>query len=311
MRDKIAFVKTGWSESYQGEPVLGRHAHISKYKEAHERFNFLNVGGLFYGYLPPIGRNYRPPQPKDNQGWLVIFVAARNGNGPLTVVGWYDNATFEREYCDRPEYESEVDFETDVDGGNYGYCVSAPIGNLIPPIDRKISVPGDHFKRTPILYVKGNGSNEKWRQELAKLAVKIVKSEPENGNKKNPTLVFPDKEHKDKVEKAAIEAAFDFLEKDGYRVTDRQKDKCGYDLLARRKLHPVELHVEVKGTSNEIPRFFMSRNEKQYIPNPKWRLFLVTDALKKPKGTLMTAKEVANTFDFNPFAWEAVCKKIG
>ena len=49
-----------------------------------------------------MGRNKRPPQPKESENWLVIFVAARDGNGPLTVVGWYDNASFENEYTDSP-----------------------------------------------------------------------------------------------------------------------------------------------------------------------------------------------------------------
>jgi len=113
MVERIAFVKTGWSEEYSGGPVVGRHAHISEFKEAHERFNFLKAPNKqFYAYLPPIGRNFRPPQPQETSDWLVIFVSARNGNGPLTVVGWYEHATFEREYQERPEYESGQNFET-------------------------------------------------------------------------------------------------------------------------------------------------------------------------------------------------------
>ena len=103
MNEQIAFVKIGWSDYYQGDRVIGRHAHICEYEEAHERFNFLRASdGLFYGSLPPIGPNRRPPQPKKRENWLVIFVAARNGNGPLTIIGWYNNATFERDYLDRP-----------------------------------------------------------------------------------------------------------------------------------------------------------------------------------------------------------------
>lgn len=114
MYERIAFVKTGWSENYIGDPVVGRHAHIWDYEEAHERLNFSHAhDGHYYGYLPPIGRYHRPPQPKVPEGWLVIFVVARNGNGPLTVVGWYENAKFQREYTPRPEYEAGIDFETD------------------------------------------------------------------------------------------------------------------------------------------------------------------------------------------------------
>ena len=38
--DKIAFVKTGWATSYDGDQVVGRHEHIESYDEAHEKFNF-------------------------------------------------------------------------------------------------------------------------------------------------------------------------------------------------------------------------------------------------------------------------------
>lgn len=311
MRKRIAFVKTGWSDSYQGDPVVGRHAHISEYEEAHERFNFLRAkDGRLYGYLPPIGSNHRPPQPKERENWLVIFVAARNGNGPLTVVGWYDNAVFERDYTDRPEYQSANDFETDVQGNNYIYCVSSDNGNLIPVSSRNITVSGDHFKRTPIVYARGNGPDDGWRQELAKLAEEIVKSGTTNLPSGNSSLIFPDQEHRDKVEKVSIEEAIRFLEskKYKYKVTDRQKDNCGYDLLAKRERPPEELHVEVKGTSNETMRFFMSRNEKQYMPNPKWRLLIVTDVLNVPRASLMTEKQVMEVFEFNPFAWEAIHK---
>src|SRR5438105_964049 len=120
MHERIALVKTGWSDRYQGGPVFGRYAHIAQFDEAHERFNFLqHSDGLFYGYLPPIGPKKRPPQPKVRDNWLLIFVSARNGNGPLTVVGWYDNAIFHEEYAERREYFTSEDFETDVQGKRY------------------------------------------------------------------------------------------------------------------------------------------------------------------------------------------------
>lgn len=310
MIDRIAFVKTGWSEEYAGGSVVGRHAHISEFEEAHERFNFLQAPTQqFYAYLPPIGRNFRPPQPQETNDWLVIFVSARNGNGPLTVVGWYEHAIFEREYQERPEYESDNDFETDVDGNNYIYCVSAATAQLISEENRSIVVSGDHFKRTPIIYARGNGQDDDWRDDLAILAEEIIgNSELKNKTRSRPTFNYPDSEHRNKVEKAAINKAIEYLKKKKYNITDRQKDNCGYDLLAKRKKNPNELHVEVKGTSVHEERFFMSRNERQYMPNPKWRLLVVTNALDKPKVSVLTASEVEKTFQFNALSWEAVLK---
>lgn len=306
---KIAFVKTGWSEAYKGGPVAGRHAHISDYEEAHEKFNFFQGNdGCFYGYTHPIGANERPPQPKEKEGWLVIFVAAKDGTGPLTIVGWYENAKFEHEYTERPEYSTGVEFETDVHGQPYSFCIKADKGWLIDPPNRRFTVSGAHFRRTPVLYAAGNGKNDWWRQDLAKLALKVVGEVQKDPAAPTPSLIFPDHDHRKKVEEASVIAAKLYLKSKGYKVVDRQKDNCGYDLLAKRSRSPKELHIEVKGTSGTLMRFFMSRNEKQYMPNPKWRLLMVTNSLVEPKAFLFTEKEVTDMFDLKPFAWEAILK---
>jgi hypothetical protein len=204
MHARIALVKTGWSDEYQGGLVVGRFAHIEKYDEAHERYNFQRAAdGRYYGYLPPIGTKARPPQPKIAEGWLLIFVSARHGNGPLTVVGWYENATLHSEYSDRPEYNTEADFETDVHGAKYRYCISAITAHLIPVTSRTQIISGDHFKRSPVLYVRGNGKNDSWRGEFADLAEKLVDNPPADTDKSPPTIAFPDPAHKKRVELAA------------------------------------------------------------------------------------------------------------
>ena len=94
MQERIALVKTGWSDEYQGGQVLGRYAHIEQFDEAHERFNFRHAAdGRYYGYLPPIGKQLRPPMipaqcvpcPTD---WSVFgtFSTETFGVKPETVV---------------------------------------------------------------------------------------------------------------------------------------------------------------------------------------------------------------------------------
>jgi hypothetical protein len=308
MHTRIALVKTGWSDEYQGGPVLGRYAHIAQYDEAHERYNFQQTAdGKYYGYLPPIGKKERPPQPKTAEGWLLFFVSARKGNGPLTVVGWYEDATLHSEYSPRPEYTAEQDFETDVHGAKFGYCISAAVAHLIPVADRTQIISGDHFKRSPVLYVRGNGKNETWRRDLANLAEKIVKNPPADLDKPPPKIAFPDQEHRKKVELAAINVAKKYLAKES-RVTDRQLHKCGYDLLARNRATGEELHVEVKGTAGEAMHFYMTRGEYRYMHSPQWRLIMVTNALKKPKLTILTSREVKKVFELEAFAWEATVR---
>lgn len=190
MVDRIAFVKTGWSEEYAGGRVVGRFTYIGYEGDGHEKFNFQKgQNELFYAYIPPIGRNRRPPQPQETNNWLIIFVSARNGIGRLTVVGWYEHATFEREYRDRPEYESVYDFPTDVDDRNYEYCIRSSSAQLITVENRNHIVLGDHFRRTPIIYARGNGQDDEWREELAILAEEIVGNpELRSTNNTRPTF---------------------------------------------------------------------------------------------------------------------------
>lgn len=307
MNPRIALVKTGWSDNYQGGPVLGRYAHLQAYDEAHERFNFLkHSSGRYFGYLPPIGRKERPPQPKIADGWLLVFVSAKNGNGPLTVVGWYKDATFHSEYVNRPEYTSSSGFENDVHGNKYCYCLSADSAHLIPTASRIDTVSGDHFKRTPVLYVRGNGKDEAWRKELARFAENLV-SEYSGADQLPPKLTFPDQAQRKRIELAAIDIAKKVLGKD-YSVTDRQKDNCGYDLLAKHRKTGEELHAEVKGTSGQNMHFYMSRNEFRYMASPQWRLIVVSDALGKPKANVFTTAQARQTFSIDPFAWEGTVK---
>jgi hypothetical protein len=305
--ERIAFIKTGWAITYEGDEVVGRHAHIGEYDEAHERFNFRRApDGRFYGYAPPLGKYESCPKPQEQDGWLLILVAARNGDGPLTVVGYYENARFEREYVDRPEY-AEGDFELDVHGNRYSFCFSASNATLIPLHLRQQTVSSAHYRRSSVIYAAGNGQDDAWRDEFAELALRIVASPPPE-DRESPALTFPDAARRKAVEQAAIDLAIKTYKKE-YRITDRQSDCCGYDLLLVHKKTGEELHLEVKGTGGDLRHFFMSRNEQRYVAHPCWRLFMVTDALAKPRGSLMTLWEVTEAFDLIPFAWEGVAKQ--
>ena len=313
MEQKIAFVKTGWSEEYRGGPFAGRYSYLQENETGHERVNFLQApNSRFYGYLPPIGTKSRPPQPKEREDWLVIFVSARNGTGPLTVVGWYDGAVFNNEYQNRPEYQLASNFERDEHGKEYTYCVHSEKGHLIPEGERKITVLGTHFGRTPIVYAQqGSGSDqEAWRKDLVRLAKQVMETQALNEST-TPYLAFPDQEHRKQVEDASMRKAKSYLESKGYSVEDIHKQNRGYDLLATKKKSGTdeELHVEVKGTSTNIQRFFISRREKLYMLESRWRLLIVTDALTtEPKVSLLTSREVEEKFKFNEFAWEVVLK---
>ena len=252
MRERIAYVKTGWSEEYAGGKVSGQHGYLNN-REGHEKYNFLREpDNTYYGYIPPIGKYRRPPQPKVKEDWLIIFLAKKEKVTGLHIVGWYKAATFEPDYKSRPEHNSESNFPTDK-GDKFKYCLSAHKAHLILPTSGRIKIDhGGKLGSTPIAYVRGNGHKEPWREELAKKAEQIIASKDPYNPHDASGLLFPDQEFRKKVEKAAIDEATHYLESENYKISDRQKDNCGYDLLATRKKNlSDELHVEVKGTKSK------------------------------------------------------------
>ena len=116
---------------------------------------------------------------------------------------------------------------------------------------------------------------------------------------------YADPQTRREVEQAAIVHVTRDLESKGFVVKDRQRENCGYDLLAISKTQ--SLKVEVKGTDAVIPRFFITKNERSVSKmQTEWRLALVCSARSKPKMSLLTANEMEKTFEFDALAWE--CK---
>jgi hypothetical protein len=305
---RIAFAKIGWSEAYEGDLVRGRAGWINANGDAHERFNFLRApDGRYYGYLPPIGPKRRTPQPDEPAGWLVIFVAPLGGSGHLVPVGWFEDATFSEDYEQRPEYAAGQHFERDVNGDPYLYAIQADRGTLIPAhVRQRIKIPGrPYFGQTPVVYAAGYGHPAPWRAAYRKLALRVVNEDWSVEDKLSGSGGFADAKTAKAVEVAAVNAARQDLARRGYgEVVDRQKENCGYDLLARGHVSGVELHVEVKGTSGRDPRFFMTPNEHAYMADPRWRLAMVTDALGDPTVDLLGAKAVGKKFNLVPRVWE-------
>src|ERR1035441_3325225 len=109
--DKILFAKIGWAPKFDGEACTGDFGEPNESTSWYERFNFLfGPEGRYYGYIPPMGPHGTPPKPTDKSGWLVIFLSRSGKGGPLLPVGWYEDATFEDGYRERPEYAHDPGF---------------------------------------------------------------------------------------------------------------------------------------------------------------------------------------------------------
>ncbi|TYB83651.1 DUF3883 domain-containing protein [Oceaniovalibus sp. ACAM 378] len=330
---KICFVKTAWSEDYQGQDVFGRHEHIKKYRDGHERYNFkLGPDGRFYGYIPP------HKTPDDAKGWLVIFVAAStndNGRtfGPLFPVGWFEDAEFVTEN-ERPEYITDKYFPACLDGTKYLYSVVSERAFLIPSGLRELPLPKQHGRKLGMaskIEVRSSGPktrSEKWRIDYADYAEDLIKRlHPNDSASKVPvsqTAIeasaiaedptnrgYATSEHRRAVEKAAEEFARKTFQAD-FHIKDVTKENLGYDFHLRQRTGPREIFLEIKGTSGVKPMFYLTRNElKCLVANrSRFHLFLVTSALSSDlKGELFTSSPVEDCFALEPLNYQATPKE--
>ena len=93
---------------------------------------------------------------------------------------------------------------------------------------------------------------------------------------------FGDPEVNPKVELAAMRFATRHLSKHGWTVVDVSAQKCGYDLECRKGRR--SLHVEVKGTKGQEPKFILTRGEAETWKQDKdYCLVVVLDALSDPR----------------------------
>ncbi|KGB55031.1 hypothetical protein FG91_01661 [Sphingopyxis sp. LC81] len=304
-----------------GSPVEAAHKHVRKFKDGHEKYNFLRgPDGRFYAYAPPVGGFEVAPKPRNLEGWLVFSVAKSPHRPGLYLTGWYEDATFEGTYTPRPEYLSRrTALPLDAHGGEFSYTLSADDAVQIDPNVEPFVFPGDHMKRSPIYYLRGNGEKAEW---CAKLAQKLLavrrrylnenRSVEIRGAGSGSGGICSDPERRKEVEEAAVTTVKKHFPKSKFEIDDRQMDKCGFDLLVRSKSDPRdELHIEVKGTQNANPHFLMSHREYAYmLANVRhWRLAMVTNALtKSPKLEILNAQEAQARFFWKEFTWHATAK---
>ena len=306
---KILFIKTAWSEFYTGGRVLGNHKHLKEHENVgHECFNFKPYKGEYYCYIPPIAGSCPQLETEEAKNWLVIVTARINGTGPLVVVGYYKDAQIYSSYKKRPEYRDKNSiFETDDDGDFFTYNVKSSTGTLLPLSERKkYIIPPNlskHIQSASIAYIRGPKSTpEKWRTEFEKIALDVIDSKQDNLDKKFPKI---DVDTKKIIENNAIRHIIQFYEKKHYKIVDRQKDNCGYDLLAINK-DGNELHIEVKGSASNSYHFFLTYNEMNCMnEDPKWRLAIVKNALQPtPAIKVLNKKTCSVYFDIKPIEWE-------
>lgn len=317
--ERIAVIKTGWSDDFQGAEVEGAHKHVRERGFGHEKYNFLQApGGSYCVYAPPIGEH--APNPAERNGWLIFHLAKHPKRSGLYLIGWYEDADFLGDYEARPEYQDEAAaFELDKDGHRYGFTIKARSAVQLDPLATPHVFRGDRMKRAPVFYLRGADKSGRWRTVLAKKLL-AIRGEFGRTPSARPKIVAngggsgicADPERRQEVEQKAVEAVLAHYPESKFIVDDKQKAKCGFDLLVRPRARPEnELHVEVKGTQNLRPHFLMSKNEHAHmLSHPEqWRLALVTDALgRKPRLKIYTAAEAQAKFRWDVFSWHGTEK---
>jgi hypothetical protein len=120
---------------------------------------------------------------------------------------------------------------------------------------------------------------------------------------------FGDPETNRQVEQAAVKCVRRLYESAGWKVRSREKEKLGYDLDCSKG--SIEEHVEVKGTQGEVSRFIITAREFMRAKNDNaFVLLVVRSALTAPEPVRYTARQVIESFIFNPLAYQAVLRRI-
>ena len=148
-------------------------------------------------------------------------------------------------------------------------------------------------------------------QEAANYLLKRFKFK-NNPSRRSPTPPSkggfqPDPVLRKKVEKAAVRFVEKKYERNGWSVRSVELEKVGYDLHCTKD-DQVEC-VEVKGTSGATEQFVITANEfEKAKSDPRFVLFVVTNALNKPKGHQYSGPELIDLFKITPLQYR-VSKK--
>jgi Domain of unknown function (DUF3883) len=291
--DRILFLRVGWMERYEGDPVNdkmhGGGSFIDKEGYGHEIFNFLPYKGVVYGYAQPpsrtrdwanstinlnrIDQNVEGDSLRDV---LVVWVATSRLGGSY-IVGWYKNATVYRSLRDAPDGSNRT-----CKNGSCGYFVMAKAtdARLLSTRERVFPMPPKGkgmFGQSNVWYADNPRLNT-FRHEVKTYILNEKLS-------KNSTRTIPrqsDIFKRQEVERIAIMATSSYFNKLGYSVESFESDNLGWDLVA--KLNNRELKLEVKGLSGVEVCVELTPNEYKAMNKHKstYLLCVVTQALTNP-----------------------------
>ena len=314
---KVLWVKFGWSDFYRGGPVDGNFDYLTdEGNVGHEAYNFQPAtDGTYYCYVPP--HNRRAPNNPDPAGWTVVCLAKHPRRTGIHIVGWYENATLHGRFRDVPDTRSHLPVDARNPDAHWKYSISSKTAYFVPPEERIMPFSHPSVGQAKYSFLRGPGvrttANKEAVLKLLKRRLKKLRSvaiknptdesAPDPGaDPADPLRGFGTAEHRKKVEKAAEKAVKERYCAKGFSCTDVTKKNLGFDFIFRKGR--TERHVEVKGTSSDLPRFFLTRNENDYRENPAWRFAIVTNALgPRPTVRVYDKGRFEKTFELDPYVY--------
>ena len=316
---KVLWVKFGWSDYYRGGPVDGNFSHLAdKGKVGHEAYNFQPAAdSTYYCYVPP--QNGSAPGNPDPTGWTVVCLAKRPKRKGIHIVGWYENATLNGCFRDAPNSRIHLPIPGRKRNARWVYCISSKSAYFVPPDERIMPFSHRSVRMGKYSFLRGPGVRTTTNKEavltllerrLRKLKSVAIKnptgdSTPDpGGDPADPLGGFGTPDHRMRVEQAAEEAVKKYYCAKGFSSTDVTRENLGFDFIFTKGR--TKRHVEVKGTSGEIPRFFFTRNENAYREHehPAWRFAIVTKALKpQPTVRVYNNLQFKKKFELEPYVY--------
>lgn len=306
MSDIIVF-HTGWMAKYDGDRAsfsAGGFKYALEHGYGHEMFNFREIDGSYYGYVPPTGnlrleKHFDVPRTAEKlDGITIVWTAPHPEQGGRAVVGVWNNATV---YRSDQEPAGRIARRRKVGPDDFaGYRCTAQAQDcvLLDPDARPIWVRpreprtgGAWPGQQKVFYPKaGTSALKRLETILSGIAATDASGGKASGRKAKPkpSSWQVDVERRKQIEVNAINAVGSKLEGMGFTVTSVEKENRGYDLVATRD--DEVLHYEVKGRSGKDVGADLSANEfdclKEYQrernPGAHYRIAIVTDALGKP-----------------------------
>lgn len=314
-RRKILWVKTGWAKRYDGDKVDGNFPWVAEGEIGHETYNFQpDSWGTYYCYVPPQGESGAQPKHTDPHGWTVVCLAKHPKRKGIHIVGWYEDATLEGSYKYRPESPETGKAPQDGKESNWLYSIRSKRAFLVPVEERTRPFSHVSVRQGKYSFLDGPGvtrtANKQTVLRLIEDRLGALRSVAIAGptsaasdDKEDPLRSFGSPEHRRRVEKRAEKVVIDHYERQGYSGENMSKKPVGYDF--RFSKGRTVFCVEVKGTSGNAERFFISRREHNNRSRPKWRLAVVTSALSEtPSLTQYTLKEYEARFELECLTYE-------